>query len=74
MRSGRLSDMFDQAIEILSAHRALHEKTAQLLLQNETLEEDDIRRLRAQIVPLSTVEEGTERPTTDVNSQHAVGK
>src|ERR1700752_3415227 len=30
---------FDRAIEILSAHRAVHEKTAQLLLQKETLEE-----------------------------------
>ena len=32
---------FDQATEILNAHRAVHEKTAQLLLQQETLEEKD---------------------------------
>jgi cell division protease FtsH len=42
---------FDRAIEILNAHRAVHEKTAQLLLQQETLEEKDIAALRAQIVP-----------------------
>ena len=42
---------FDRAIEILNVHRPLHEKTAQLLLQKETLEEEDIAALRAQIVP-----------------------
>ncbi len=41
---------FDRATEILKAHRALHEKTAQLLLQKETLEEKDIAGLRTQIV------------------------
>ena len=42
---------FDRAVEILNAHRSVHEKTAQLLLQQETLEENDIAALRAQIVP-----------------------
>jgi cell division protease FtsH len=42
---------FDRAVEILNAHRSAHEKTAQLLLQQETLEENDIAALRAQIVP-----------------------
>jgi cell division protease FtsH len=41
---------FDRAVEILNVRRSLHEKTAQLLLQKETLEEDDIAALRAQIV------------------------
>ena len=38
---------FDRAIEILNAHRPLHEKTAQLLLQKETLEEADLAAARA---------------------------
>ena len=48
---GLVGGAFDQAIAILTAHRAVHEKTARLLLQNETLEEDDIAALRAQIAP-----------------------
>ena len=36
---------FDRAIEILDAHRLVHEKTAQLLLQKETLEDEDIMAL-----------------------------
>jgi len=42
---------FDRAVEILNAHRSAHEKTAQLLLQQETIDENDIAALRAQIVP-----------------------
>ena len=49
---------FDRAIEILNAHRAVHEKTAQLLLQQETLEEKDIAALRAQIVPATGANRG----------------
>jgi cell division protease FtsH len=64
---------FDQAVKILSAHRSLHEKTAQLLLQNETLEEEDIRNLRAEIEPVGAVEEMSDRPTTDAAIQHAEG-
>jgi len=48
---------FDRAIEILNAHQSVHEKTAQLLLQKETLEEEDIVALRVQIVPASATEE-----------------
>ncbi len=48
---------FDRAIEILNAHRAVHEKTAQLLLQQETLEEKDIAALRAQIAPAALATE-----------------
>jgi cell division protease FtsH len=57
---------FDRAVEILNAHRSLHEKTAQLLLQNETLEEDDIRTLRAQIAPASKTAESNDCPTIDI--------
>ena len=57
---------FDRAIEILNAHRPVHEKTAQLLLQNETLEEDDIAALRAQIVPASIIEESNDSSTIDI--------
>ena len=49
---------FDRAIEILNAHRVVHEKTAQLLLQQETLEEKDIAALRAQIVPAGVANRG----------------
>jgi cell division protease FtsH len=41
---------FDRAIEIIKAHRAVHERTAQLLLQKETLEQEDIAALRAEIM------------------------
>ncbi len=47
---------FDRAVEILNAHRELHDKTAQLLLQKETLEEEDIAALRAQIAPMTAPE------------------
>jgi cell division protease FtsH len=50
---------FDRAIELLTAHRAVHEKTAELLLQKETLEEDDIAALRAQIVPAGASSEAS---------------
>jgi cell division protease FtsH len=52
---------FDRAIEILNAHRSVHEKTAKLLLQKETLEEEDIAALRAQIAPA-----GEEQPDQPV--------
>ena len=49
---GLIGHAFDRATGILNTHRAVHEKTAQVLLQQETLEEDDIAKLRAQIVPV----------------------
>jgi cell division protease FtsH len=48
---GLVDRAFDRATEILNAHRSVHQRTAELLLQKETLEEDDIAALRAQIVP-----------------------
>jgi cell division protease FtsH len=48
-----LRHAFDRAVEILTAHRQLHEKTAQLLLQKETLDEKDLETLRMQINPAS---------------------
>jgi cell division protease FtsH len=48
---GLVGHAFDRAIEILNAHRSVHDQTAQLLLQKETLEDGDIAVLRAQIVP-----------------------
>ena len=53
---------FDRAIEILNAHRPVHEKTAQLLLQKETLEEADIAALRAQIAPAEAAEATPDKP------------
>ncbi len=61
---------FDRAVEILNAHRAVHEKTAQLLLSKETLEEADIVALRAQIVPSGETEhapDGTETAQLQVS-------
>jgi cell division protease FtsH len=60
---GLVGQAFDRAIEILSAHRAVHEKTAQLLLQKETLEEDDIAALRAQVAPVGTTAGTQDKPT-----------
>jgi cell division protease FtsH len=42
--------MFDQAVSILARNRALLEKSARELLQKETLGEDDLRAIRAQVV------------------------
>jgi cell division protease FtsH len=53
---------FDRAITILNAHRAVHEKTAQLLLQQETLEEGDIATLRAQIAPADATKAPSDEP------------
>jgi cell division protease FtsH len=53
---------FDRAIEILNAHRPVHEKTAQLLLQKETLEDDDLAALRAQIASASPSEAIPDKP------------
>ena len=53
---------FDRAIEILNAHGTVHEKTAQLLLQQETLEEEDIAALRAQIAPAAATEAIADKP------------
>ena len=53
---------FDRAVEILNAHRPVHEKTAQLLLLKETLEEADIATLRAQIVPAEAIKAPADKP------------
>jgi cell division protease FtsH len=63
---GLVGHAFDRAVEILSAHRTVHEKTAQLLLQKETLEEDDIASLRAQIAPVGTTKDTRDKPTVAV--------
>jgi|SRR5579872_822579 len=39
----------ERAVAIVTANRAVHEKTAELLLQKETLEEEDIEALRSQV-------------------------
>ncbi len=59
---GLVGHAFDQAVEIVTAHRAVHEKTAQLLLQKETLEEADIAALRAQIVPAGPAQAAADDP------------
>jgi cell division protease FtsH len=42
--------VFDQAVAILARNRALLEKSARELLQKETLGEDELRAIRAQLV------------------------
>ena len=59
---GLIGQAFDRAIEILNAHRVVHEKTAQLLLQKETLEEDDITALWAQIAPVGSTGGTQDKP------------
>jgi cell division protease FtsH len=40
----------ERAVAIITANRPLHDRTAQLLLEKETLEEEDIETLRSQII------------------------
>jgi cell division protease FtsH len=46
---------FDCAIGIIEKHRTVHERMAQMLLQKETLEHEDIAALRAQIIPSDAI-------------------
>ncbi len=50
----------DRAVAIITANRALHEKTATLLLQKETLEDEDIATLRSQIASLDAAVAGVD--------------
>jgi cell division protease FtsH len=59
---GLVGHAFDRATEILNCHRSVHNRTAQLLLQKETLEEVDIAELRAQIVPADKIEPKPDKP------------
>jgi cell division protease FtsH len=58
---GLVGHAFDQAVGILMKHRSVHEKMAELLLQKETLEENDIAALRAQIIPVEGVDVTADR-------------
>ena len=59
---GLLGHALERAVAIVTAHRAVHERTAQLLLQKETLEEEDIEALRSQIVAVDANAEGSQIP------------
>jgi cell division protease FtsH len=48
----------ERAVAIITANRALHEKTAALLLQKETLEDEDIASLRSQITTVEAASAG----------------
>jgi cell division protease FtsH len=52
----------DRALAILNLHRQVHEKTAELLLQKETLDEQDLETLRAQIGPLPPSDAIADKP------------
>jgi cell division protease FtsH len=57
-----IGDAFDHAVAIVDAHRQLHEETAQLLLQKETLDGEDLEALRAQVSPVSQSEAAAREP------------
>jgi cell division protease FtsH len=63
---GLVDQAFDRAIQILNAHGSVHQRTAELLLQKETLEEDDIAALRAQIVPPEANTQPADMPNPSV--------
>ena len=59
---GLVGHAFDRAIKILNRNRSVHEKTANSLLQKETLEDDDIAALREQIVPAEALDVSPDAP------------
>jgi|SRR6185437_9022795 cell division protease FtsH len=63
---GLIGHALDRATEILNTHCAVYEKTAQVLLQQETLEEDDIAKLCAQIVPADKIDPTREMPVAAI--------
>jgi cell division protease FtsH len=56
---GLVGHALERAVAIVTAHRTVHERTAQLLLQKETLEEEDIEALRSQVVPIEAAAEAS---------------
>jgi cell division protease FtsH len=42
---------YERSLEILAAHREVHDNAAKQLLKKETFEEDDIEALRVKIAP-----------------------
>ena len=61
---GLVGRAFSRAIQILNAHRPVHEETAQLLLQKETLEEEDLAALRRQVALANVTERNSDKPVT----------
>ena len=59
---GLLGHAFERATGIVDDHKAVHRKSAQLLLEKETLEDADIAALRAQIVPADRPELPPDNP------------
>jgi ATP-dependent Zn protease len=53
-----------RAVEILNAHRQVHENMAGLLLQKETLDELDLDTLRAQIRPAQPSDAAPAKPAS----------
>jgi cell division protease FtsH len=58
-----VGEAFDHAVTIVDAHRQVHEKTAQLLLQKETLDGEDLKALRAQVGPRLDSEATPRKPS-----------
>jgi len=60
---GLVGHALERAVAIVTAHRMVHERTAQLLLQKETLEEEDIEALRSQVVAVEAAAEASPEDT-----------
>jgi cell division protease FtsH len=58
-----VGDALERAVAIITAHRTVHEGTAQLLLQKETLEEADIETLRSQVGPVEPAADASPNDT-----------
>jgi cell division protease FtsH len=58
---GLVGHALDRAVEIVNAHRAVHEKTAELLLEKETLDDSDLDALRREVNPAQAANT-TEKP------------
>jgi cell division protease FtsH len=65
---------FDRALEILEAHREAHEKAAQLLLQKETLEAQDLDELRKEIARPDAAETTPATPSEVTGPEALAGK
>ena len=58
----------DRAVGILKRHRQLLEKTAQVLLEKETLDKQELDALRAQIVPERAAQTDQGKPAVSAAS------
>ncbi len=63
---GLTGKALDRALDILNAHRDLHARMAEILLQKETLEDEELEALRKQVAPPDAGEAEPGRPSVVV--------